>query len=785
MAEVNDPEGDMPGPGDSTQPRRRQVLRVFISYSRDDLDFAQQLIAALEIAGFDISIDLQGITGGEDFQRRLGVLIREADTIVFVLSPSSATSEMCTWEVDEAVRLGKRIIPVLCRPLEGNDPPSRLKNLDYVFFYAEPKVAGSGFGRGLARLVASLNTDLDWMREHTRLLARATEWDTAGRVQNRMLSGADIAQAKSWASKRPRGAPEPTALHLDYIRASEEAENERLSSERKRIEEMTHAQAGREEALRKAEVAQAEKAIVLRRLAQRTTIALVAAGLLTLAAATAGYFAWSNQRAAEVERQRAERNLDAITAAAAVIDNQSDPRQVAQTFFSLAHTQLDQNRLDEAVTLYKRSLAIAEKQLGSDSSEVAAIRSQLGIVLAKVSNYADAEPLLKQGLAYYERTNATDHPNVATILAVLTDIYGAQGRQAELTDITAKSRLLVLANTADIVPVFFGTDRAAASNANRLVYGSDRGRQLQLGRALVTVPKIHELSNIERPWSVRIPYFDLDIYKQAEDPRQHFTIVELSRMVEPELATVIKERAGRANRYKDQAFVFVHGYHSSFDYAVFRTAQLAYTFGFDGPAFVYSWPSADQVPSYTFDRESAEQSEPYLRDFLRFVTEKSGAKRISVIAQSLGSIPVLNLLRDFHNATPTGVAIDQLILVAPDMDRDSFTAVVQAVRGVAKGITLYAASNDRALLLSRNFFGGVPRAGDVPAEGPVQLPGIDTIDITAADAVNANTQMNVSANYLLSDIKALLETGVRPPDKRSAHLVAKNTPAGVYWVYQP
>lgn len=199
-------------------------LRVFISYSRDDLDFADQLVVGLELTGFDATIDRQGISGGEDFQRRLGNLIREADTIVFVLSPSSAGSEMCGWEVDEAAKLGKRIIPVVCRPLDGASPPPRLKNLDYIFFYAEPKSPGTGFASGLKRLASALNTDLDWLREHTRLLARAMEWDTANRVENRMLSGADIAEAKAWAARRPKGAPEPTALHLDFIRASETAE---------------------------------------------------------------------------------------------------------------------------------------------------------------------------------------------------------------------------------------------------------------------------------------------------------------------------------------------------------------------------------------------------------------------------------------------------------------------------------------------------------------------------------------------------------------------------------
>ena len=87
-------------------------LRVFISYSRDDLKFADQLEAALNLWGFECLIDRHDISGGEDWKRRLGNLIREADTVVFVLSPSSARSPTCDWEVEEAARLNKRILPL-------------------------------------------------------------------------------------------------------------------------------------------------------------------------------------------------------------------------------------------------------------------------------------------------------------------------------------------------------------------------------------------------------------------------------------------------------------------------------------------------------------------------------------------------------------------------------------------------------------------------------------------------------------------------------------------------
>jgi hypothetical protein len=51
-------------------------LSVFISNSRDDLDFADQLDASLQLAGFETTIDRRGISGGEDWKARLGVLIR-------------------------------------------------------------------------------------------------------------------------------------------------------------------------------------------------------------------------------------------------------------------------------------------------------------------------------------------------------------------------------------------------------------------------------------------------------------------------------------------------------------------------------------------------------------------------------------------------------------------------------------------------------------------------------------------------------------------------------------
>ena len=337
-----------------------------------------------------------------------------------------------------------------------------------------------------------------------------------------------------------------------------------------------------------------------------------------------------------------------------------------------------------------------------------------------------------------------------------------------------------------VVPVYYGTDRARAPNDKRVDYGSDRGRRLELGRAMVSVPKIHEVPQIERPWAITIPYFNIKIYEKGEDPKKHFIIQEIAAMPEAQLMALVKERLAKSARFKDHAFVFVHGYNTSFDFAIYRAAQIANDIKFDGAPFVYSWPSGGGIASYTYDRESSAQAEPYFTEFLKMVTQKSGAKHVSVIAHSMGNQLLLRVLQELERTLAEGVEISQVIFAAPDVDRDSFESIASSLKDFATGgITLYAASNDRALSVSKRFYGGVPRAGDVPSGGPLIMPGIDTIDATAVsmDALGLHHSGYAESNALLQDIGLLIQTGERPPGKRVPILQQVTTAKGDYWRY--
>jgi esterase/lipase superfamily enzyme len=150
----------------------------------------------------------------------------------------------------------------------------------------------------------------------------------------------------------------------------------------------------------------------------------------------------------------------------------------------------------------------------------------------------------------------------------------------------------------------------------------------------------------------------------------------------------------------------------------------------------------------------------------------------------MGNLPLLDVLKDMKNSAPEGVVVSQVILAAPDVDADTFSDLAQSINGLAKGVTLYAASNDRALLVSRNFWGNY-RAGDIPAGGPLVVPGVDTIDVTAisTDTFALNHSDYAEHNELLKDIGELLSTGLRPPEQRAMKPARMTTAKGDYWRY--
>ena len=108
---------------------RRNPMRPLPS--NEDAELALIARVAFNAYGFECVIDRHGISAGEDWKRRRGSLISEADTVVFVLSPTSANSEICTGGGGEAAR----------EPPRRREPTAAAAGAQLHFFYEGPKAS--------------------------------------------------------------------------------------------------------------------------------------------------------------------------------------------------------------------------------------------------------------------------------------------------------------------------------------------------------------------------------------------------------------------------------------------------------------------------------------------------------------------------------------------------------------------------------------------------------------------------------------------------------------------
>lgn len=222
----------------SNQPARDAAAAVFISYAREDADAAERLRLALAENGFSPHLDKHEILPGEAWRERLGRLISAADTVVFLISSDAVDSETCDWEVNEAERLSKRILPVVIRDVSDDKVPGRLKRLNYLFMRNE-----SEWISDVPKLVEAILADIGWIREHSRLAELAIEWTNRDRPDDLMLRGDTLNRAETWLTDHPAKAPEPASLHREFIHASRLADFQRAANKQAEISNFLRRQA--------------------------------------------------------------------------------------------------------------------------------------------------------------------------------------------------------------------------------------------------------------------------------------------------------------------------------------------------------------------------------------------------------------------------------------------------------------------------------------------------------------------------------------------------------------
>ena len=188
---------------------------IFISYSREDTDFVRHLDKELTLGERTTWVDLEDIRPTEEWLASVYSGIESSNAFVFVISPDSVESKSCLLELNHAVEHNKRLVPVVRREVRTETVSEPLRSPQWIFFRDQ-----DDFEDSFQELVDALDTDLEWLHEHTRLLTRAIEWDSNQRDNSFLLRGRDLKTAEEWQVRAADLEPKLTALQTEYVLTS-------------------------------------------------------------------------------------------------------------------------------------------------------------------------------------------------------------------------------------------------------------------------------------------------------------------------------------------------------------------------------------------------------------------------------------------------------------------------------------------------------------------------------------------------------------------------------------
>jgi esterase/lipase superfamily enzyme len=306
-----------------------------------------------------------------------------------------------------------------------------------------------------------------------------------------------------------------------------------------------------------------------------------------------------------------------------------------------------------------------------------------------------------------------------------------------------------------VFPVWFGTNRKPDGQGG---YTGERYNKTTYGSVNVFVPEGHRFGETGSSFWKKLIRFDL-----RDDTLRIQDILSLDH--DALFAALRAASQGAADAGDEpHALLFIHGYKVSFDEAAIRAAQIGFDLKVSGPTAFFSWPSRGELKAYTADEASIEASEPAITEFLVDFASSSGARKVHIIAHSMGNRGLLRALqRIAGNAETRGkVTFDQIILAAPDIDRDVFMHLAHLYPEHAGRTTLYASNGDLAVYLSDKLH-DAPRAGYF--EPYTVVPGIDTVAVPDFDVDALGHSYFSRAEPLLYDMNRLMRYNEAPDDR--------------------
>jgi esterase/lipase superfamily enzyme len=279
---------------------------------------------------------------------------------------------------------------------------------------------------------------------------------------------------------------------------------------------------------------------------------------------------------------------------------------------------------------------------------------------------------------------------------------------------------------ASQVDILVATTRAPVLEPPGVMFGGARGRELDFADIVVSIPP----DEARQPGDVHVPS------SPPGDAEHDFVTLRADRMDLAQAKANFNARVARTPGHK--VLIFIHGFNTRFEEAVYRFAQIVHDAHVEVAPVLFTWPSGGNVTDYVYDRDSAMFSRDALETLLQALVQNPNVGSISILAHSMGNYLAIETLRQMairDHGLPS--KIRDVMLASPDIDVDVFRRQIAEIDAGPRmtQFTLFVSRDDRALGLSSFLARDSTRLGALdPTKEPYRSilaqADVNVIDLT-------------------------------------------------------
>jgi esterase/lipase superfamily enzyme len=301
---------------------------------------------------------------------------------------------------------------------------------------------------------------------------------------------------------------------------------------------------------------------------------------------------------------------------------------------------------------------------------------------------------------------------------------------------------------ADLVSMFVVTTRAPDAQEPGAMFSGERSFEPSFADITVSIPRTRTIGEVQWP------------AQQLADPSREFTTVEARVLTKDQALAAFDGRIKKTP--KRQALLFIHGFNTKFEEAVYRFAQIAHDSDADIVPVLFTWPSRGNVFQYGYDHESASFSRDSLETTLQTLARDPNVGEISILAHSMGNWVTLEALRQMSIRNKgLSLKIRNIMLAAPDVDFDVFRRQIRAMNARPGLFTVFVSRDDEALAVSRRVWGNKPRLGAVDATTEPYRDDIENEGITVVDLTDVNSPDRINHGKFAQSPEVVRSIGAR------------------------